>query len=74
MPKGPKDFNQSAFDLVALSTGTPTTDDLARTARAQKGSEARNEALTPEKRSQIAKTAANKRWSGDSGPIAAKGS
>jgi hypothetical protein len=72
MPKGPKDFSQAAFDLVARSTGTPTTEDLAKTERAAKGAEARAEALSPERRSEIAKTAAKKRWGGDSGPIAAK--
>ena len=72
MPKGPKDFNQAAFDLVARSTGKPSTEDLAKTERAQKAAEARTEALTPEERSEIAKTAAKKRWDGNSGPIAAK--
>jgi hypothetical protein len=73
MPKGPKDFSQAAFDLVARSTGTRTTEDLAKTDRATKGAEARAEALSPERRSEIAKTAAKKRWGRDSGPIAAKG-
>ena len=72
MAKGPKDFSQTAFDLVARSTGTPTTDDLAKIERATKGAEARKEALTPERRTEIAKTAAKKRWGGESGPIAAK--
>ena len=62
MAKGPKDFSQSAFDLVARSTGTSTTDDLAKIERASKGGEARSEALTPERRAEIAKAAAAKRW------------
>ena len=60
--KGPKDFSQTAFDIVARSTGTPTTDDIAKTERAKKGAEARSEKLTPEQRSEIARVAASKRW------------
>ena len=62
MAKGPKDFSQTAFDIVARSTGTTTTDDLAKIVRATKGAEARSEAVTPERRSDIAKAAAAKRW------------
>ena len=62
MAKGPKDFSQTAFDLVARSTGTPTTDDLAKLERVTKGGEARSESLTAERRSEIAKAAAAKRW------------
>jgi hypothetical protein len=59
MAKGPKDLNQTAFDLVARSTGNPTSDEIERAA---KGGKARKEALTPERRSEIAKAAAAKRW------------
>ncbi len=62
MAKGPKDFSQSAFDLVARSTGTPTTDDLAKIERASKGGKARSESLSEEQRSEIARLAATKRW------------
>ena len=62
MAKGPKDFSQTAFDLVARSTGTPTTDELAKIERAAKGGKARAESLSDEQRSEIAKAAAVKRW------------
>jgi len=60
MAKGPKDTNQLAFDAVARLTGGSTSQNIDR---AQKGGEARAEALTPERRSEIAKAAAAKRWS-----------
>ncbi len=59
MAKGPKDLNQAAFDIVAQSTGQPTSDKLDR---AKKGGQARSEKLTPEQRSEIARAAAEKRW------------
>lgn len=58
MAKRPRDFSQTAFDLVARSTGTPTTDDLAKIERAAK----RAESLSDEHRSEIAKAAEAKRW------------
>lgn len=62
MAKERKDFSQTAFDIVARSTGTPTTDDFTKIERATKGGEARSEILSPERRSEIAKAAAAKRW------------
>jgi len=59
MAKGPKDFSQTAFDVVARSTGGPTTDELEN---ARKGATARKESLSPERRSEIAKKAAAARW------------
>lgn len=60
--KASKDFNQTAFDIVARSTGTPTTDELAKSANTREGGKARAEKLTPERRSEIARAAAGKRW------------
>jgi hypothetical protein len=62
MAKGPKDFSQTAFDIVARTTGTPSPDDLAKKERATKGAEARKESLSPERRTEIAKVATAKRW------------
>jgi len=62
MARGPKDFSQTAFDIVVWFKGASTADDLATIERATKGAEARKEALTPERQSEIAKTAAAKRW------------
>lgn len=59
MAKGPKDLNQTAFDIVARSIGEPTSDEIAKT---QSGGTARAKSLTPERRSEIAKLAAAKRW------------
>ena len=59
MAKGPRDINQTAFDIVARSTGGSESKDLQR---ASEGGKARKEALTPERRSEIAKAAAAKRW------------
>lgn len=59
MSKGPQDFNQTAFDLVARATGTATSAEVDR---AKKGGEARKEKLTHEQRSTIAKKAAAARW------------
>lgn len=57
--KGPKDLNQTAFDIVARATGGSTSESLIR---AKKGGEVRSEKLTPEQRSAIAKKAAAARW------------
>ena len=59
MAKGPKDFNQTAFDLVARATGGAASSEVQR---AKKGGEARKASLTPEQRSEIAKKAAAARW------------
>ena len=59
MAKGPKDFNQVAFDLVARATGT--SESVEKT-RASEGGKARASKLTPEQRSEIARNAAKKRW------------
>ena len=60
MAKGPKDINQMGFDLVAKVTGTPT---LAEIDRGRKGGEVRANNLTSEEKSEIAKKAAEARWS-----------
>lgn len=70
MAKGPKDFNQTAFDLVARATGTSESMEVTR---AKKGAEARNAKLSPEERSEQARKAATARWGGNAGPMAAKG-
>ncbi|MBI5912335.1 MAG: histone H1 [Betaproteobacteria bacterium] len=72
-PKRPRDANQLAKFIVDLSTGEiaepdPNTGkDLAAVLRGRsgglKGGQARAIALSPRKRKQIAKKAANTRWS-----------
>jgi hypothetical protein len=59
MAKGPKDINQTAFDAVARLTGTSESFEVER---AKKGAAARTEALSPERRTEIARAAAAKRW------------
>lgn len=68
--KRPRDVNQLAKMIVDLTTGNPIVEnpsELSPKARAGhlgglKGGKARNDALTPERRSEIAKKAAEKRW------------
>jgi hypothetical protein len=71
-PKRPRDPNQLAKSIVSLATGetteTPTDDNKNPHAVALgrlgglKGGKARAKALTPERRSEIAKRAARRRW------------
>jgi len=76
-PHRPRDPNQLAKLVVDLAVGDATEADSATTSRdsgknphavelgrlgGQKGGRARAERLTPEKRREIAKTAARKRW------------
>jgi hypothetical protein len=69
-PKRPRDFSQAAKLVVDIASGqvedrepTPETG-LGKRAQAggRKGGPARATALTPEQRSEIAKTAAQARW------------
>lgn len=68
----PKDFNQVAFDVVRIATGevekpeppkpkNPAAVTLGRMG-GLKGGAARKNALTPERRKEIAQKAAAKRW------------
>ena len=75
-PKRPRDPNQLAKLIVDLSTGqlqdAPERDDtspMASLGRAGglKGGRARAEAMTPERRTEIARTAAAARWNKDDG-------
>jgi hypothetical protein len=67
--KGHKDANILAFDIVQMATGqvekpaekNPAAVSLGRLG-GLKGGKARATALTPEKRKEIAKKAAEKRW------------
>jgi len=69
-PKRPTDPNQLGKLIVELSTGEATEaasmEDSSATAFARegglKGGKARAAALTPEKRREIARTAATRRW------------
>lgn len=75
MPKGPKgekrpaDVIGNAVLIGRIATGevedTPSDDgkDKAAQALGRKGGKARAEAMTPERRAEIAKAAAAKRWS-----------
>jgi hypothetical protein len=71
-PKRKRDTNQLAKQIVAISTGesldeasdngkNPAAVALGRLG-GLKGGKARSLALSPEKRKEIAKKAANKRW------------
>lgn len=71
--KLPKDVNQRAVYIAQLATGEITenrTDDDCKNPAAvalgklggKKGGRARAESLTPERRAEIAKKAAAKRW------------
>lgn len=72
-PKRPRDTNQLAKRIVDLSTGqesepdpyngkNPAAVELGRLG-GKKGGKARAESMTPERRKEIAKKAAQKRWS-----------
>lgn len=65
MPK--KDFTQIAFDVARIATGDserPTLTDRQEQGRAGglKGGTARADKLSPERRAEIAKKAAEARW------------
>jgi len=66
-PKRPRDVNQLAKSIVDLATGetvesTPSKKQLETAKSGRKGGKARARALTPQERSEIAKTAAQARW------------
>lgn len=66
-PKRPRDPNQLAKAIIDIATGnaeSPQESGLEKRARAggRKGGPARSAALTPEQRSEIARTAAEARW------------
>jgi hypothetical protein len=78
MPRGPKgekrprDFSQAAKLVVDIASGQvedrePTPEergiDPAASAMGRKGGPARAASMTPERRAEIAKKAAQKRWS-----------
>ena len=70
-PKRPKDFSQAAKLVIDIATGQASEDamppdssavEFAR-AGGLKGGRARADALTPQRRREIAKIAAERRWS-----------
>ena len=67
MPSRPRDTNQLAKMIVDLTTGDAIEPEMSVKAKSGrlgglKGGKARNDVLTPERRSEIAKKAAEKRW------------
>ncbi len=75
-PSRPRDLNQWAKRMVDIATGeasdrVPTPEEQGKDAAAVslgrrgglKGGKARAESMTPERRAEIAKMAAAKRWS-----------
>jgi hypothetical protein len=73
-PKRPRDPNQLAKSIVDIATGqkpdrNPTPEeqgkDPAAVALGKKGGKARADAMTPERRAEIARAAAAKRWQRD---------
>ena len=80
MPRGPKgekrpaDVIGNAVHVMKIATGEivedfPTNDgkDKAAQALGRKGGKKRAEGMTPERRAEIARKAAEKRWKGKSG-------
>jgi hypothetical protein len=75
-PKRPRDFSQAAKLVVDIASGqvedrelTPEERgvDPAASAMGRKGGPARAASMTPERRAEIAKAAAKKRWNKSSG-------
>jgi hypothetical protein len=73
-PKRPRDPNQLAKSIIDIATGEkqdrdPTPEeqgkDPAAVALGKKGGKARADSMTAERRSEIAKKAAAKRWRED---------
>lgn len=70
-PKRPRDPNQLAKSIIDIATGQkpdrdPTPEeqgkDPAAVALGKKGGKARADAMTPERRAEIARSAAESRW------------
>jgi hypothetical protein len=70
-PKRPRDPNQLAKSIIDIATGQkpdrdPTPEeqgkDPAAVAMGKKGGKARADSMTAERRAEIAKAAAQKRW------------
>lgn len=70
-PKRPRDFSQAAKFVIDVATGSgerdasPSPDTPAQAFARKgglKGGKARADALSPERRQEIAKLAAEKRW------------
>ena len=69
-PKRPRDPNQLAKSIIDIATGQvsePDESGLTKRAKAggKAGGPARSRSLTPEQRSEIARTAAEARWKKD---------
>lgn len=65
-PKRPRDPNQLAKSIVDIATGEAEKNNPEVNAKKRKsglkGAEARNKALTPEQKAEIAHVAAQARW------------
>jgi hypothetical protein len=68
-PKRPRDTNQLAKRIVEIATGevdeTPTPEQARARKAGKAGGRARANALTPERRAEIARQAAEARWGKD---------
>lgn len=67
MPTRPRDINQLAKMIVDLTTGDESEPEMNVKQKAGqlgglKGGKARNDALTPQRRKEIAQKAAEARW------------
>lgn len=67
IPARPRDMSQLAKHIVDITTGEESSDDEQEPPdpKAQKRGRARADALTPERRSEIARKAARARWNKD---------
>ena len=71
-PKRPRDPNQLAKLIVDIATGEEEDTarlpkDAAAQAMGKKGGKARAASMSPERRAEIARKAAERRWARDSG-------
>lgn len=71
-PKRPRDPNQLAKLIVDIASGDqtetlPQPKDAIAQSMGKKGGAARAASMTPERRAEIARNAAAKRWSKDAG-------
>jgi hypothetical protein len=63
-PKRPRDPNQLAKSIIDIATGSEPSPKPPEKVSRSKGGKARADSLSAERRSEIAKKAAESRWAG----------